>query len=276
MPGEGVGPISESFSGAMGRRLHHLAAHPIAWLRYVWLREIRRREVIFNDNPRFSDWRPMYGVCKPALVRLTGAPPERLDGYFSELPAIHRDFVREAGALPSAGALIQAPLLYLLTREMRPARVIETGISSGYSARLILEAIARNGTGHLDSIGVDSIAVREEARSQLGQRPIGWLVPERLRPYWSLHRGKSEQHLPLLLDAAPDGIDVFLHDSLHDYATMHWEYRTAWPHLRPRGLLASHDVHANSAWTDFLREQHLAGDEQLDHDLGVVRVPSRT
>jgi Methyltransferase domain len=127
--------------------------------------------------------------------------------------------------------------------------------------------------GHLDSIGLEVFAAREENRARLGGRGIGWLVPDRLKPRWSLLKGKSDDLLPGLLDNLPKGIDLFLHDSLHQYPTMRWEYATAFPRIVPGGFLASHDIHANAAWADFLREHHLAGDEQLDHDLGVVRRP---
>ena len=267
-------PIVETFSQSVARRLHHLVRHPVAWARYLWTRELRGREVTFRENPRFVDWRPMYEVARPGLLRLLGTERGAADAFFDELAPLHRDLDNEAGALPSAGALIQAPLLYVLVRATRPQRVIETGISSGYSARLILEAMERNGAGHLDSIGVDVFAAREDGRAQLAGRGIGWLVPERLHGRWTLRKGKSDDLLPGLLAETPGPIDLFLHDSLHQYPTMHWEYATAFPRIAPGGFLASHDIHANAAWPDFLREQGLAGDEQLDHDLGVVRVPS--
>ncbi|MGI0132027.1 MAG: class I SAM-dependent methyltransferase [Thermoplasmata archaeon] len=270
-----MAPIAETFAQSVSRRLHHLVRHPIAWARYVWTREVRGREVTFRENPRFLDWRPMYEVARPGLLRLTGAARAHLDAYFDELAPLQVAIDAEAGGLPSAGALIQAPLLYLLVRAQRPERVIETGISSGYSARLILEAMERNGAGHLDSIGVDVFAVREEGRAQLGGRGIGWLVPERLHPRWTLLKGRSDDLLPGLLARRSGAIDLFLHDSLHQYATMHAEYATAFPCLAAGGYLASHDIHANRAWPDFLAQQGLPAGEQLDHDLGVVRVPVR-
>ncbi len=227
-------------------------------------------------NPRFRDWRPMYLVARPALGRLTGRRRAELDGYFEELLPLHAALRAEAGALPTAGALMQAPLLYVLVRALGARRILETGISSGYSARLILEAIARNGAGHLDSIGVEVFGLSELPRSApdgLKGRRVGWLVPERLRGPWSLHLGTSQEHLPALVAPGSEPIDLFLHDSLHQYPTMHWEFSTAFPALARGGLLASHDVHANRAWPDFLNANGLRGDEVLDHDLGVVRRP---
>ena len=218
----------------------------------------------------------MYHVARAPLARLTGAPLEKLDNVFAELAPIHAELRRDVGNQPSAGALIQAPLLYVLVRVLQPQRVIETGISSGYSARLILEALARNRSGHLDSIGVDVFAMGRKAgdpQPGLEGRHVGWLVPKRLTDRWSLRIGTSQEVLPSLLSSGQRDVDLFLHDSLHQYPTMHWEYSTAFPAMPAGAILASHDVHANAAWRDFLTQRILPGDVELDHDLGAVRVP---
>jgi hypothetical protein len=258
----------------MRRRLLHLTRHPIWWAEYVWIREIRQREVTFRQNPRFRDWRPMYDVARGGLARLTGRPAPELDAYFEELTPLQADLLQSVGGLPTAGALMQAPLLYVLTRALRPKRIIETGISSGYSARLLLEALERNGDGTLASIGIDVFGATRrpgEAPTSLDQRHVGWLVPDRLKHRWTLLIGPSEEQLPPLVADGRRNLDLFLHDSLHKYPTMRWEYSTAFPALSPGGLLCSHDIHANRAWPEFLQEHALRGDEELDHDLGAVR-----
>lgn len=271
--------MPESAGERLARRWTHLSRHPLAWARYVWLRELRHKEVRFATNPRFADWRPMWHVSRKPLGRLLEVPPESLDPIFGELGSVHAALVAEAGPVPSAGALMQAPLLYVLVRATRPRWVVETGISSGYSARLILEALRRNADGgHLDSIGIDVFGLTKDRLDDpagMGGRRVGWLIPESLKDLWTLHLGTSEEHLPKLLAARSDPLDLFLHDSLHQYPTMRWEYTTAWPRIPPKGFLASHDVHANRAWPEFVGQQGLTGrDEELDHDLGAVRRPS--
>ncbi len=264
----------ETFGERLGRRLYHFAAHPLAWLHWIRVREIGSGEIYFRDHPRFLYWGPLYRVARRPLARVLGRSLAELDGYFAELGPLHEALVREAADLPIAGALSQAPLLYVIARAEKPRWMIETGISSGYSARLILEAFRRNGSGHLDSIGVDVFALRGGRGGDAGAlagRRVGWLVPEALHPFWTLHLGRSEELLPGLLAPAPQTLDLFLHDSLHQYATMRWEYSTAYPALRPGGLLASHDIHANSAWSEFLGEQRIEQAAELDRDLGLAR-----
>ena len=271
--------MPESPGDRVGRQLVHFGSHPIAWIRYLWRHELRHREVLFRENPRFAFWDPIWRVGRRKVGRVLGVDPASLQGYFDELAPLHRQLVDEAGAVPSAGALMQAPLLYVMVRAAKPAWIVETGISSGYSARLLLEALAKNGgPGHLDSIGIDNFGVVAERLADptaMRGRKIGWLVPPSLHDRWQLLVGTSQERLPPLLTSRGDPLDLFLHDSLHQYGTMQWEYRTAWPRIPRGGLLASHDVHANTAWPEFVTEQGLRGrDEEIDHDLGVVRRPT--
>jgi hypothetical protein len=254
-----------------------LGHHPLAWARYVYERELRHRDVRFGVNPRFLDWRPMYSVAAPALVRLTGVDAATLRGYFDEIAPLHAQLLSAVGALPSAGAMMQAPLLYVLVRAVRPEVVVETGVSSGYSARLMLEAMQRNERGTLWSIGIQKIAVGPmdvEVAGAVRERPVGWLVPEGLRQRWRLRVGASEDLLPGVLEREARPLGIFIHDSLHLYDRMMAEYTLARPCLVPGGWLLSHDIHNNRAWAEFLGREHLTGDEELDHDLGAVRMPA--
>ena len=136
--------------------------------------------------------------------------------------------------------------VYALVRLLRPERVVETGVADGTTSAYILRALEDNGRGHLYSIDLPS------DRLPPGAAP-GWIVDDRLRHRWTLRIGRSEDLLKPLLSELR-AIDVFLHDSLHTYDNMLFEYRTAWPFLTPGGLLLSHDIGRNSAFFDFARE----------------------
>jgi len=122
--------------------------------------------------------------------------------------------------------------LYLLVRSARPSVIVETGVLYGASSGHILAALAANGEGLLYSI--------ELGRDQW-EPAHEYFVPEDLRGRWRLIIGDTRRELPgVMADCSP--VDIFYHDSLHTYAHMAWEYRTALPWLAPRGLLASDDV----------------------------------
>jgi predicted O-methyltransferase YrrM len=141
--------------------------------------------------------------------------------------------------------LDHAAVLYALVRIRKPSVVVETGIADGLSSRVLLTALAANGSGRLVSLDV---------------RPgTGGLVPPELRVAWRPvivdPRRSIEGLTELLRSEAP--IDLFLHDSRHTYGHMLREYRAAWPCLRPGGLLLSDDADSTFAFLDFAKAQRL-------------------
>ena len=68
--------------------------------------------------------------------------------------------------------------------------------------------------------------------------------------------GKAEELLPPLLEEL-GAIDLFLHDSLHTYEHMLFEFRTAWPHLNSGGLLLAHDVGQNTSFFHFIKGENI-------------------
>jgi predicted O-methyltransferase YrrM len=138
----------------------------------------------------------------------------------------------------------RGPILYILCRLMKPKVVIETGVAAGVSSFYMLEALHRNGEGHLYSIDYPDPSTR---------LPTGWLVPRTLHDRWTVILGKSSQKLKSTLEDM-SRIDLFLHDSDHSYRNMTFEFRTAWPYIRKGGLLLSDDTDSNRSFFDFADE----------------------
>ncbi|BFU42306.1 class I SAM-dependent methyltransferase [Krasilnikovia sp. MM14-A1004] len=127
--------------------------------------------------------------------------------------------------------------LYGLTRLLKPATVVETGIADGRSSFMILSALDRNGHGTLYSFDV---------RPDAGSLVLG-------HPRWK--RTVSDAKEPRrsfteVIDGL-DTIDLFLHDSDHGYPNQMFEYESAWPKIPPGGVLASDDVDLTKAYVDF-------------------------
>jgi Methyltransferase domain len=136
---------------------------------------------------------------------------------------------------------------YAAVRALGPDCVVETGVANGVSSSYLLLALRMNGQGCLHSVGL-----ADPAFLPTGKEP-GWLVPQWLRAPWRIHLGDARDILPGLL-AELGNIGLFIHDSLHTYEHMMWEFESSYPHLTTGGLLLSDDALWNEAFHDFARK----------------------
>jgi Methyltransferase domain len=136
-----------------------------------------------------------------------------------------------------------ARAVWCLTRHLRPRNVVETGVLHGVTSRFILEALERNGIGHLWSIDLPPM-------EPVWQDEIGIAVGDRLRPRWSYIRGTSKRHLPRLLSKLGQ-IDIFVHDSLHSEQNVRFEVDRAFAAVRPGGAIVVDDIDANWGFRTF-------------------------
>jgi hypothetical protein len=135
--------------------------------------------------------------------------------------------------------------IWCLVRHLKPRSVVETGVAHGVTSRFILEALERNGDGHLWSI--DRPPMEPEWKQQ-----IGVAVSNRLRDRWSYISGSSRRRLPGLL-AQLGQIDLFIHDSLHSERNVRFEIDGAWAVLRPGGAIVVDDIDLNRGFDSFVQ-----------------------
>ena len=132
--------------------------------------------------------------------------------------------------------------LYILVRSLKPEFFLETGVSAGESSTYILQAMHDNNFGKLFSIDFPSAIVEKGLTTIMPEgKTSGWAIPENLKDRWELSLGKSEELLPKILERQKK-IDVFMHDSLHTYDHMMFEYTTSWDFIKKNGLLISDDI----------------------------------
>jgi predicted O-methyltransferase YrrM len=144
----------------------------------------------------------------------------------------------------------EAKFLYALCRALRPERVVETGPGTGISSSFVLKALQDNGKGEMWSIEAGALRIAP-LKLEFGQ-----FIPPDLRERWHLLMGRSKDTLPSLLEDLRS-VDLFFHDSDHEYENMMWEFETAWPFVRAGGLLAADDVNYNSSFKDFCSRHKL-------------------
>lgn len=161
---------------------------------------------------------------------------QRLLGWIPEpiVRRLDRGFARSNTVHPNTG---QA--LYSIVRAVRPMTVLETGTYWGYSTAFLAGGVKDNGTGHVVSVDLDAEA--------------GKHLPDGLRPYVTLHRGKpASEVLPDVLGGvAPE---IFFQDSVHDYEGVLAELERVAPLLQRDAVVLFHDFVA-----DGVREAAVAG-----------------
>lgn len=197
----------------------------------------------------------MLRVRRDALERLTelnGTTAEQLREYrrtLAESPLPDHLIARGAGPAFHQ-EFPQGALLYLLTRSLRPDRVVETGVRPGYSTAWVLAALEANRAGTLVSLGPGN---GEGRRPGVRATTVGQFVPPGLRARWTLELGNRIEQLDRILGEGP--VDLFLYDNGPDLDRARYELRRAWASLSPDGVLLAHRIGANSAWEEFCRHQ---------------------
>jgi len=145
------------------------------------------------------------------------------------------------------GDFLLATICYLSVRVLQPESVMETGVASGVTSTFILSALEKNGKGHLHSIDLPPLGPDVDDF-------VGILVPQDLRPRWTLHRGTSKKLMPGILDQLST-LPMFVHDSLHTYRNILRELDTATPFLTPKAIVISDDIDENPAFEEWALKQ---------------------
>lgn len=185
------------------------------------------------------------------LSRIFGRETEEIKSYVAEAEAIDfNERIRQPEVSPDE---IGNPMgrtdritLYAAIRICKPMVVLETGTAAGASATYMLSAMEKNNRGFLYSIDAAS-----------DRTHVGCLVPDGLRNRLNLSCGSSLLLIPEIAEKA-NGIDFFVHDSLHTYEHMTAEYELFYRHMsKAGGVICSHDILMSNAWDHFITRHRL-------------------
>ena len=167
-----------------------------------------------------------------------------LESFFKNIsgdyPSITKPYPIDYSIMGESG-----PFLYKLCKIIKPEIIVETGVAYGVSSSYILQALSENNKGKL--ISIDSIF-----RPWQSKEMIGSAIPKNLLDKWELKIGTSEKLLNEIFNKF-SSIDIFLHDSLHTYKNMSFEFQKSWPFINEGGFLLSDDVISNNAFSDFYK-----------------------
>jgi predicted O-methyltransferase YrrM len=142
-------------------------------------------------------------------------------------------------------------LLRGLVLEFMPRRLVETGVANGVSTRVILSAME-------EAKRLRGAAATEESEFH-SLDVLSSVATSDLKAHqnWRFHL-VDEQHSFTQIMGEIGEIDFFFHDSNHGYWNQLVEYRVAWEHLAPGGLLVSDDINWSQAFLHFCEEKILS------------------
>jgi predicted O-methyltransferase YrrM len=193
--------------------------------------------------------------AEAAVANLFGGKPgPSIDSLLAlERHLDHQEAARQDDAAPFGafhnGTTTLGRLCYLACRHARPQVVIETGVAYGVTSSYVLQALTENKQGVLHSIDLPPLA--REAKQQVGR-----FVPQELRGPWRLEIGSAKVLLPKIVKRSGK-IDMFVHDSLHTYAHMSWEFEVALSALKPGGVVVADDIEGNRAFEEFVQRPEI-------------------
>lgn len=244
-----------------------------------WSANWKNRSLFALRHPAYAFkaiFRDLLIVDERFLASITGSTASQVRRFLNE-PFQDRRFFehlqsveRQFGGMQNIGADLYAKrvlLQYAIVRACKPDCVVETGVANGVSSAYLLLAIEQNKKGCLHSIDVD------DGSFLPADKKTGWIVPDWLHERWDLHLGDARELLPLIL-ANVGSLDVFIHDSLHTYEHMKFEYEQAYPRIRCGGILISDDALWNPAFAEFARTV-AAPSTRVIRGIGILQKPTR-
>lgn len=188
---------------------------------------------LLRELDRVVDSRCSTIAEEPELAEIEKQVRERQQSLSDEAPFARRH----------DGDVLLGRMCYILTRATTPNTVVETGVAYGVTSAFVLKALSVNRAGQLHSVDLPPLGANAD-------KYVGTLIPRELKERWRLHRGPSKRVLPPLLNNL-ESVDIFVHDSLHTYRTMLWEFETVQPFLKSGAIVVADDVQGNRAFANW-------------------------
>jgi hypothetical protein len=124
--------------------------------------------------------------------------------------------------------------------------VVETGVAHGVTTRIVLEALARKGRGHLWSVDLP-FPFDHRLHGETGV-----VVPETCRARWSYVEGTSRKRLPGVVKDAGE-VNVFIHDSLHTARNTLFEMEQVARVMSAGGVMLVDDIKSHAGFSAFAK-----------------------
>jgi predicted O-methyltransferase YrrM len=131
------------------------------------------------------------------------------------------------------------PLIYFVTRMLKPQVAVETGVAAGFSSYATLLAMKANDRGVLYSSDLPYFRISHP------EQYVGVLVPEELRDRWRLSVDGDRRNIPTILNELAC-IDFIHYDSDKSYRERKWTMRQLLPVISDGGVVIMDDIQDDS------------------------------
>lgn len=143
------------------------------------------------------------------------------------------------------------PLLYFLTRHLKPQAVVETGVAAGWSSRAILTALKNNANeGTLYSSDFPYFRYKNP------EKYVGFVVDEDLKQNWNLFIDGDQNNLPKIIDALDKPVALFHYDSDKSAQGRNFAYDLVAPKLTDNAIVIFDDIQDNLHFKNFVAENN--------------------
>ena len=232
----------------LGKFIRANAVLPRLWntvtetFRWIW-----KTNEVTNFDYYISPQSKNYGII--LLSQILQKDVEELEGYALEIEndqELFQSLSENVARSPIRGILRKNPVLgrrvfwYVIVRATKPRIVVETGTDKSLGTAILARALQKNGTGEVYTVDIVQPRgyLQDQGRLNL---PIKFITMDS-------HEFLSNTSVE---------IDIFLHDSNHEYNYELEEYSRAFEKLSDEGILLSDNSNQNSSLYDFARSKNL-------------------
>ena len=202
-----------------------------------------KAEVRIASKRESTKWCQQYAIdTKSALHKITGF--DELTSFYDQFSTILEQSEEIQKQCPfNLGGAGNLELIYQLSEYLKAEKVLETGVSYGWSSLAFLLSLKNRKNSQLVSTDLPYLFEDRE-------KYVGCVVPEELKAFWQIIPYADRDSLPKALKLLPK-IDIAHYDSDKFYEGRIWAYPKLWNALRPGGILISDDINDDFGFRDF-------------------------
>ncbi len=177
---------------------------------------------------------------------MTGLDPSLWEESLLTADRIRADAERTLSQYPiKLGGGACHPLIYFVTRMLKPAISVETGVAAGFSSYATLMGLEANGSGLLFSSALPYFRLPHP------EQYVGILVPQDLRSRWRLSIDGDRRNIPKIIEQI-NCIDFIHYDSDKSYLERKWTMEQLMPLANDRCVVIMDDVQDDSYFAELV------------------------